>query len=345
MNSDALSVRQVMVLLLAALLAPSVDLLPTLAAQKAGSSGWLLALLVLPVLLAALWTQPRTFGLSKGILRSTIYIMYMGIVFVLLMVALRLCCFRLERIYGAFPARVGTGALFLAAIWMGVGKTAAFARAGEIFYLALAAAAAGVILLGAAQVESVNLVPVSSDLVSLPEAGIAAAGIILNVYPAGALGNKVTVQKNGRRKVIGWTIAFCVVLSLILAVVIGCIGPKLTARLPAPFLIMVQGVGIEGAFQRTEALVAALLTLSDFVLIGLLLHTWRALAEGVYPGRWEKWSVFAAVPALFLGWLLFPSAETVRAFSLKVLPITGLLFGLILPMFFCALSCLREKRK
>lgn len=345
MNGDALSVRQIMVLLLTALLAPCIDLLPTLGAQKLGGGGWLLPVLVLPVLLAALWTQFGVFGLPKSFLRSIIYIMYMVLVLVLLMVSLRLCSSRLEQIYGAVPARVGAVALLLAAIRMGLGKTAAFARAGEIFYLALAVTAAGLILLGAAQVEVTNLVPVSSGLASLPSAGIVAAGIILNVYPAGVLGRKVTVGNNARRKVIGWTVAFCIVLVLVLAVVIGCLGPKLTARLPSPFLIMVQGVGIDGAFQRTEALVAALLVLSDFVLIGLLLQTWRTLAENVCPGRWGRWSIFVAAPIAVLGWLLFPGAEDAREFSLTILPVTGILFGLILPVLLKAISCIKKGRK
>lgn len=345
MNSDALSVRQVMVLLLTALIAPCIDLLPSLAAQEAGGGGWLLPALVLPVLLVAMWTQSGVFGLPKGFLRSIIYIMYMSLVLVLLVISLRLCGIRLEQIYGTTPARIGTGALLLVAVWMGFGKTAAFARAGEIFYLALAVTVAGTILLGAAQVEPSNLIPESSDLVSLPRAGLAAAGIILNVYPAGVLGNKVTIRENARRKVIGWTIAFCVVLMLVLAVVIGCIGPKLTARLPTPFLIMVQGVGIDGAFQRTEALVAALLILSDFTLIGLLLHTWRGLAEGICPGGWNKWSLFAATLAGAFGWLLLPGTEDVRVFSLTVLPVTGILFGLIFPVIFFVISLLRKRSK
>lgn len=345
MNSNALSVRQIMVLLMVALLAPCVDLFPTLTAQKMGSSGWLLMLGVLPLLLIALWTQSRVFGLPKGLLRGILYIMYMGLVFLLLVVSLRLCSIRLEYICGAVPGRIGTGALCLAAIWMGCGRAAAFARAGEVFYLALAVAVAGVILLGAVQVEPANLIPSTSDIVSLPVAGLAAAGIILNVYPTGVLGNKVTVQKKGKRKMVAWTIAFCVAVTLILVVVLGCIGPKLAARLPSPFLIMVQGVGIEGAFQRTEALIAALLSLSDFVLVGLLLHAWRALAEGVCPGKWERWSVFAAAPAVVLGWLLFPNGENVRSFSLRVLPATGILFGLILPIFFCVIFLLRKGRK
>lgn len=345
MNSDALSVRQVMVLLLTALLAPCIDLLPTLGAQKMGGGGWLLPMFVLPVLLAALRTQSGVFGLPKSFLRSIIYIMYMVLVLVVLMVSLRLCSIRLEQIYGAVPARVGTAALLLAAIWMSLGKTAALARAGEIFYLALAVTVAGVILLGAAQVELANLMPTSSDFASLPRAGIAAAGIILNVCPAGVLGRKVTVGNNARRKVIGWTAAFCIVLVLVLAVVIGCLGPKLAARLPSPFLIMVQGVGIDGAFQRTEALVAALLVLSDFVLIGLLLQAWKTLAEDVRPGQWGRWSIFVAAPVAVLGWLLFPAAEDVREFSLTVLPATGVLFGLILPVFLSAISFAKKGRK
>lgn len=55
MERDVLSIRQMMVLLVTALLAPASDLLPVLSAQKAGGGGWLTVLGALPLLLIALW--------------------------------------------------------------------------------------------------------------------------------------------------------------------------------------------------------------------------------------------------------------------------------------------------
>lgn len=344
MRGDVLSQRQVIVLLFSGLLGISADLLPTLAAQRAGSGGWLIPVLALPLLLLSLWTATRVFVLPSGFLKCIIYIMYMAQILAVLALVLRLNSLRMEQINEKFPAWVATVVLLAVAIWMGFGKTAAFARAGEIFYLALAVVIVGVIFLGALQVEPDNLAVNMTEIISLPGGGLAAAGIILNVYPVLALRTKIKAGRRGYRKVIIWTVAFCVVLTLVLVVVIGCLGPKLTAQWNEPFFTMVQGVGIKGAFQRTEALVMALMCLSDFVLVGSLFHAWRALAEGIRPGTWGRWSLLAAAPALVAGWLLFPGQE-VREVALQILPVTGIVFGLILPLILCGSYVFHRRQK
>lgn len=344
MRGDVLSRRQVIVLLFSGLLGISVDLLPTLAAQRAGGGGWLIPVLVLPLLLISIWTATRVFVLPNGFLKCIIYIMYMAQILAVLVLVLQLNSLRLEQINEKFPAWLAAAVLLAVAIWMGFGKTAAFARAGEMFYLALAVVIVGVIFLGALQVEPDNLAVDMTEIVALPGGGLAVAGIILNVYPILVLCTKVAAGQGGCRKVIVWIGAFCVVLTLVLVVVIGCLGPKLTAQWNEPFFTMVQGVGIKGAFQRTEALVMALMCLSDFVLVGSLFHAWRTLAEGICPGTWGRWSLLVAVPALVAGWLLFPGQE-VREVALQILPITGIVFGLILPLVLCGISVFYKRQK
>lgn len=352
MERDALSLRQMMVLLATALLAPATDLLPALAAQKAGGAGWLSVLVALPLLLIALWAAA---GISEGgglcqtlgrVPGSILTLIYMIWTLLALALSLRLSGARLAEIYGEGPAFLCTAALLVVAVWMGLGKTSAFARAGEIFYLALAVALAGVLLLAAFKVEGSNFRLSGSEAAALPGSGAATAGLFLNVFPAAALGRRVTVRSYNGRRAIWWIAAFCVAVTLLLGAVIGCLGPQLTARLRAPFLIMVQGLGVKGAFQRTEALFAALWTLSDLTLAGLLLHTWRELTDQLRPGKWSRWSILsAAVAALAGGWLLFPTAEKARIFCREVLPTIGLVFGLICPLLARILLRIRKKEK
>lgn len=339
MVRDTLSMRQMMVLLVTALLAPASDLLPILTARKAGSGGWLAVLGALPLLLIALWAVSgivrgggivRTLGKVPGII---IIIVYLAWTLLTLALALRLSVARLAVIYGERPALSFAVVLLAVAVWMGWGKTAALARAGEIFYLALAVALAGLLCLVAFQIEGKNLALSMEEAAALPGSAVSAAGLLLNIVPAAALGRKIgTGAKNGRRAV-GWTVAFCVVITLLLAAVIGCLGPRLTVRLPAPFLIMTQGLGIQGAFQRIEALVAALWALSDLVLISLLLHAWRELAGQMHKGKWSRWSVLpAAVAAAAIGWIFFGGIEETRTFCENVLPAAGLILGLLIPL-------------
>lgn len=329
MKSETLSLRQVMVLLFAAGLPAAVDLLPGIAAQTAGGAGWLLPVGALPLLLFALWAQ-------KGMRGNTIiYIMYMALTLFLLMVALRFCAARLEGIWGKLPSAVCAVLLLGLALWMCRGKQAAFARAAEIVYLAIAVVLAGVIVLGLFRMEPENLAVSAPEAAGLPWGVLAAAGIILNVCPAWVMGENVAPHSLNGRRAVGWTAAFCAAAALLLAVILGCLGPGLTAKLPAPFLLLVQGIGVKGAFQRMEAPVAALWLAADFVLIGLLLHSWRGMARRLRPGKWERGSLWAAAAAgLAGGLLLFPDMDRFKEICFAVLPVTGILFGLIVPLIY-----------
>ena len=148
MGRDKISTRQWLVMIVTALLMPAIELLPTMTARLAGGAGWLSALGAIPILFGAGWaangigqTERTSAGRS---LRSIIIIMYMLWTLLLLMISLRLSAARLERIYGRTAAALCAASVLAVAVWMALGKLSAFARAGEIFYLALAAVFAGV---------------------------------------------------------------------------------------------------------------------------------------------------------------------------------------------------------
>jgi hypothetical protein len=347
MEGETISLRQRMVLLGVALLAPACELLPGIAAQGAGRGGWLVALCALPVVLAALWAVwgTQTAGgpaLGRGT-ETVLVVVYLAWTLLDLALALRLCAARLAVIYGQGPALACAGALLAVAVWMGLGKRAALARAGEVFYLALTVALGGVLLLSVGQVEGKNLDLALTDAAALPGSGLRAAGLLLNLLPAAAPGRGTGKAGDGKRAV-KWVLAFTVALTLLLGAVIGCLGPKLTALLPAPFLTMVQGLGVQGAFQRTEALVSALWALSDLILVSLLLHTWRGLANRLYRGAWSRWSILpASAAAVAVGWTAFSDGDAARAFCRDVLPAVGLALGLVVPALVRLLLYIRKK--
>jgi hypothetical protein len=349
MEDKTISLRQRMVLIGVALLAPASELLPGFAAQRAGRGGWLAALCALPVVLIALWAVwgMRTVGGERrGLGRGTdtvLVVIYLAWTLLDLALALRLCAARLAVIYGQGAALACTGALLVVAVWMGLGQRAALARAGEVFYLALAVALGGVLLLSVGHVEGRNLDLSLTDAVALPGCGLAAAGLLLNLLPAAALG-RGTVKAGDGRRAVKWVLAFAVAITLLLGAVIGCLGPKLTAGLPAPFLTMVQGLGVQGAFQRTEALVSALWALSDLILVSLLLHTWRGLAHRLHRGAWSRWSILpASAAAVAVGWTVFSDGETARTFCQTVLPVLGLALGLAVPVLARLLLYIRKR--
>ena len=350
MGRDILSVRQIMILLMVGLLAPATELLPVVAARQVGGGGWLVGLGMLPVLLFALWIGSNVFcgdgvclcaGKPMG---YNIIIIYLGWIVLTLSAALRLSAARMELIYGQ-PSSVWISVILLAvAVWMGMGKASALARAAEIFYLALAVLLTGVLLLAAFKVEWRNLYPV--EWRGLPKGSLLSAGMLLNAAPIAVLGARVPMKMRSGRRACGWAVVFCVAIVLTLAVVLGNLGSKLSARLDIPYIIMVQGLSIKGAFQRTEALIAAVWLLSDLVLCGVLLQSWKNCAARIVSEKWGRRSIPVVGAAVVIGgWLLPLSGGEVREMCLRWLPITGVALGIVFPGLILLFFGTKRKRR
>ncbi len=344
MERDGISVRQMMVLLGVALLAPMSELLPNLAAGGLGSAGWLAPVAAFPLLLLALWAAARLGRRTGGAAVRLFHIVYMLWAIWTLGLSLALTLARMQSVYQHTQALLWTLALLALAAWMALGKPAALARAGQIFYLALTVGALVVLVLAAGSVRWSNLRVEAGALADLPLTGALTAGVLLNVAPAALLEGQMLSLPGDRRRGIGWTAVICAVAAALLAAMVGCLGPGLTVRLAAPFLTMVQGLRLQGAFQRTEALFAAMWLLSDLTLCTLMLHAWRRGWQQVCPGRSCRWSVYpAALAGALLGWLLAGQVENPGRWLL--LPaLLGLGLGLVLPLVLLPFAQGRRKR-
>ena len=346
---DVLSLRQMMVLLAVVLLAPATDLLPSLAARQVGKGGWFIGIGILPVLLLALWLVGRLFcgrGICEQVGRpmgNSVIILWLFWIAFVLAASLRFSAVRMEKVYGSVPSFCLSVLLTAVSVWVGRGKVAALARAAEIFYLALTVLLAAVLVLALFQMEPQNLYPLEWERV--PGGSLRAAGILLNVVPMAVLGARVPVKFRSWRRAARWIVSFCAVIALVLAAVLGCAGSGLTARLESPYLIMVQGLGIKGAFQRTEALVASMWLLSDLILCAALLQAGRYCAEQIMPKKWGVKSVpVLAAVALTVGWLLFPE-ENIANFCVHVLPVSGIVLGLVFPALLQIIAWLRTGKR
>ena len=359
MADDRISLRQLLSLLFAALLAPAIGVLPARTAALAGEAGWLSALAALPALLAALWMLAALLGpagegaglaqvtervLGRALGRG---VLFLCLVWGVLLLGANARQFSLRFLSTGY--RNGPGGLFLAVLlgltlWLALRPVRVLARAGEVFRLALGLGLAFSLVLGAFQVEARHVLPVwTGDLPGLFSAAVPVLGLLgCGVYAA-FLGGNVTRAAGDRRRLLRWGVMFCLVLTALQLVCQGSFGPGLTARADTPFFLMVKGIGIEGTFQRVESVIIALWVFSDLALLSLLAASCCALAQAVFRLRERR---HAAVPvvlaALAAAWGLFPDAFTLARWMDRAVWPGSLLLGFGLPALLLLVKKLRR---
>lgn len=345
MKEDEISRTQLMVLLWAGVMAPAAELLPALLLQGAGKGAWLAELLAAPVVLAAGWLMGSLAG-REGLARSMtgllgswlgggVLLLYIVWALFLLSLRLRLCAQRLL----ASGVRDGALCFFLLAVaavllWIGRGRLAAFARAGQLFLSALLIAAGAVLILSLFQARPERLLPLwwaeagPAARAALPAAGVMGWGLFLPFLMG-------QVRDQGEQKHwhwLFWCLGGTLLLAAAQAVILGNLGAGLAARLNNPFFALAKSVGVEGAFQRVEGVVTALWTFADLTMGGVLIFAVRAMAAELLRSQargWVPWgaALLAAAGAL----ILFPSPGAAEVWNRQLVPMVNLLLGFLLP--------------
>lgn len=304
------SARQLWTALFVALLAPA-SALPAALSQGGGALVWLAPLLIFPGALAVLWAVGRlgSQGLAaawrgRGPLLTLYYLWAMA----LSALTAGGCVDRLHRTdYGEAPAWLLSLALFLAAWWLTRRGPAAFFRAAQIFFLALVVVTALFFALGLARLRPENLALQGggTEVPALgrglfPAAGALAVGTLCAFFPW----RKEPEGSRGWRWLAGW----CAVAALLCLLVLGALGPELTASAPLPFFLTLQGLGLPGGLQRLEALGTAAWTLSDVTLLALAALAGREMAGA------RNWALWPVLLAGLVGGALLPN-RLVAAFG------------------------------
>lgn len=345
MEEDKISRTQLMALLWAGILAPAAELLPALLLPGAGRGAWLAAALAAPVVLAAGWVMGSLAGregLARGIrallgrwLGGAVLLIYIVWGLLLLSLRLRLCAQRLF----ASGERDGAWWVFLLAVaaavlWMGRGKLAAFARAGQLFLTALLVTAGVVLLLSLFQGRPERLLPLWwEDARPVIQASLSAAGVMgWGLFLPFLMGSVRDQGENKNWHWLFWGLGGTLLLAASQAVILANLGAGLAGRLENPFFALAKSVGVEGAFQRVEGVVTALWTFADLTMGGILVFALRAVtAELISPKRlgWVPWAAVLLSAAGVV--LLFPTLGTGEEWNRRLVPVGNLILGLILP--------------
>ena len=346
MREDKISRTQLMALLWAGVMAPAAELLPALLLPGAGRGAWLAVLLAAPVALAAGWLMGSLAdreGLAKKItgvlgrwMGGAVLLLYMVWALLLLSLRLRSCARRL------FLSGERDGALefFLLAVaavllWIGRGRLAAFARAGQMFLTALLITAGAVLALSLFQAKPERLFPLWwAEAGPALQAVLSAAGVMgWGLFLPFLMGDVKDQGENRSWHWLFWGLGGALLLGLTQAVILGNLGAELASRLDNPFFSLAKSVGVEGAFQRVEGVVAALWIFADLTMGGILVFAVRAMSTQLLPEGARKWVPWLAVLAGTAGALyLVPALEKAGDWNRGLVPAGNLIFGFLLPV-------------
>jgi spore germination protein KB len=362
MGKDILSQRQLLVLLFAAMLAPLAGGLPGQLAALAGEGAWAAPLLALPLVLLWCWMIKALFsGQGKGQnlmqlcqnilgkwLGGAVILLYLIWGLFLLMVNTRLYGERLLSAgYQKVPLILLLALPLALLLWMSLGKLSAFLRAVEIFYLLLSVALGAVLVFALVQIKVEYVFPLWWEDLPRVLSGVVP---VLGIVSYGIFGTCFLDQLSpGRRgahfAAMRWGGAFCLVLALLQLAAVGQFGGALCAGMEEPFLQLVAGIGVQGAFQRLEGVSAALWILADLALLGLLAFACKKMGKTLLPAAWrEEWLPAAILLIALVGALnLFPDAFSAQKISRAVLPFGNLFAALFLPALLFIVGKLRKK--
>lgn len=347
MEEDKISRTQLAALVWAGTLAPAAELLPAVTLPQAGKGAWLAPVAAIPLVLAAGWLLSRL-GEGCGLARrlgsswagKAVLLIYIVWGELLLTLRLRLCARRLL----SSGQRDGALWFFLLAVaglalWIGRGRLAAFARAGQIFLAILLTAGGVVLLLSLTQIRLERVLPLwTGDLVPVLRSALPAAGTLGWGLWAAFLTDRVKgPERDGGRRWTFWVVGGCLLLVLSQFVILGSLGATLAGRLDSPFFTLAKSVGVEGAFQRVESVITALWTLADLTMAGLILFSLRAMAAQLCPKVKETHSAAAGlILAAALALTAFPE-ETALSWSRDTVLWGNLILGLVVPFLLALL--------
>ena len=214
-------------------------------------------------------------------------------------------------------------------LWLCRGNGAVLARTAKLIFLATLAVMGLTLILALPALDWRNLWPPAvGDWMGLP-AGVALTSSLAGygVY-ALCLPGRRGDQMDARP----WAVGGCAALTLLIIIVVGAFGPVLTAQMSEPFLFLLQGVEVPGAFQRGEAALMAVLALADLLLLALLTWGCKCLWRDLARSRLQWMGAVLPAGAFLLAGLL-TGRETGAWFTQVVAPVGNLIFGVGVPAF------------
>ena len=301
--NNSYNTRQLRALTFLAFLVPVMRIVPKFSARRAGSGAWLAPFIALPFILlyiyflsALLSGRKDGEGLGEMLLKSGGNIFGRAVLVVTGLFALFYCGFVLRSgadryVSTIYPTGKPWPFVFIMlglALIAALGKKKALVRSAKVFLPVLLFVLILVLAFSLSDVDTGLLLPVAKDG-ALPL--IYAAFPVLNVtvgmlaYSA-FLETECERERKRAKSYSLWIIPVCILISAIIAAIVGNYGAPLTAELTHPFFTMIRDVTLFNTVERIEAFMVTLWVFPDFIVSALMMivaeHSLR-LAFGFNP--------------------------------------------------------------
>ena len=338
MDNWGADLRERTELTVTALTPTALSLLPALAAW-AGRLAWLGPVIALPVGLwvCSLWRALGEEDLSRGLrgafgawgggLFQALYLAW-GLV-LLTGSAQRYADRLMTTVQGEAVRWLFLGVGLGLSLWLGRGNGAVLARTAKLIFLATLAVMGLALILALPALDWRNLWPPAvGDWMGLP----ASVALTSSLAGYGVYALCLTGRQGDQMDARPWAVGGCGALTLLIIIVVGAFGPALTAQMAEPFLFLLQGVEVPGAFQRGEAALMAVLALADLLLLALLAWGCKCLWRDLARSR-PTWVGTGLTAGAFLLAGVLTGGETGLWFAQVVAPVGNLIFGIGIPAF------------
>lgn len=323
MKKERISIAPLETVVFLGLLTLATDRLPT-ALSGCGAMAWLCILLGGVVLLALFWWIRPQFGKEKKEGRFLALLLLLWGLF-WTGVQAGSVGHRVAQSLRGSPVLL-TAVLLVLVGWMVSGSLPALTRACSVFVMAVGFGFALIVLFGVFRLDYPRVIAFqAADLPQVPIGVLSVMGVLAVGCYALVLRDEVHPPSEGDKHGFLQLGGLILLLAVAVILVIGRFGVTLMGQLDRPFFQMVSGLGLEGGFQRLEAVVSALWLLGDVALLTLVFLSLRHLTATVF-GKTEGSS---------MGWWLvgisFLAGLPVTAFSVDLrglfVPIGNLIAG------------------
>ena len=353
---NSYNTRQLRALTFLAFLVPIMRIVPKFSARSAGSGAWVAPFIALPFILLYIYFLSELLsdrsdgqGLGEMLLKYGGNVFGRAALIITGLFALFYCGFVLRSgsdryVSTIYPMGKPWPFVFIMlalALLAALGKKKALVRSAKIFLPLLLFVLVLVLAFSLSTVDTGLLLPITKNG-ALPL--LTAAFPILNVT-VGMLAYSAFLEtecdrlRTRAKSYMLWIIPVCILISAIIAAIVGNYGPKLTAELTHPFFTMIRDVTLFNTVERIEAFMVTLWVFPDFIVASLMMivaeHSLR-LGFGFNPNLGKsfnngRWIIFADAVIIGAVAVLLPedSAKMAKLSELYV-PTTNLILTAVL---------------